>query len=81
MVGVFYRAPEPGAAPFVEAGACVREDDTVGLIEVMKLFHAVKSGVRGRIAKICVENAELVEYGQVLFLLEPEGKPAEPSGT
>ena len=72
LLGIFYRSPKPGAPPFVEVGSQVSEEDSVCLIEVMKLFNSVKSGVRGRIAKICAENNEMVEYGQELFLVEPE---------
>lgn len=72
MVGTFYTAPEPGAAPFVQLGAPVEEDTTVGLIEVMKVFNAVRSGADGVIGKICVENGQFVEYGQTLFLVRPE---------
>lgn len=73
MVGTFYITPEPGAPPFVEVGKRIDEDTTVGLIEVMKVFNAVKSGVRGVIAEICVQAGEFVEYGQTLFLVKPEG--------
>ena len=82
MVGTFYTTPEPGAPPFVELGARVEEDATVGLIEVMKVFNAVQCGVRGLIAEICVQNGQFVEYGQTLFLVRPEGVLHEqsPSG-
>ena len=73
MVGTFYITPEPGAPPFVEVGKHIDEDTTVGLIEVMKVFNAVKSGVRGVIAEICVQGGEFVEYGQTLFLVKPDG--------
>ena len=72
MVGKFYTTPEPGAPPFVELGKQVDEDATVGLIEVMKVFNAVKSGVRGVIDEVCVQNGEFVEYGQTLFLVRPD---------
>ncbi len=71
-LGIFYRSPKPGAPPFVDVGSLVVETDTVCLIEVMKLFNAVKAGVRGRVAKICAENTQMVEYHQTLFLVEPE---------
>lgn len=71
LLGIFYRSPEPGAPPFVEVGTYVTEGTTVCVIELMKLFNAVKAGVKGRIAKICVENAQMVEYQQTLFLIEP----------
>jgi len=74
MVGTFYITPEPGAPPFVEVGSRVDEDKTVGLIEVMKVFNAVKSGVRGTIVEICVQGGQFVEYGQMLFLVKPEGE-------
>jgi len=70
MLGTFYSAPKPGAPPFVEVGQLVREDDTVCIIEVMKLFNTVKAEVQGRIIKICAENAQMVEYQQTLFLVE-----------
>jgi acetyl-CoA carboxylase biotin carboxyl carrier protein len=70
MLGTFYRAPKPGAPPFVEVGRRVSADDSVCIIEVMKLFNTVKANVRGRIAKICAENGQMVEYQQTLFLVE-----------
>ncbi len=76
-LGIFYRAPKPGAPPFVEVGGYVTEDDTVCLIEVMKLFNAVKAGLRGRVVKVCAENAQMVEYQQTLFLIESESPPVE----
>lgn len=71
LLGIFYRRPEPGAAPYVEEGALVDEDTTVALIEVMKLFNPVKAGIKGRIRRVCVENGALVEYQQDLFEIEP----------
>ncbi len=71
-LGIFYRSPKPGAPPFVDVGSAVLETDTVCLLEVMKLFNAVKAGVRGRVVKICAENTQMVEYNQTLFLIEPE---------
>ncbi|MFO7601734.1 MAG: biotin/lipoyl-containing protein [Candidatus Desulfacyla sp.] len=70
MLGTFYRAPKPGAPPFVEVGRWVSADDSVCIIEVMKLFNTVKSNIRGRIAKVCAENGQMVEYQQTLFLVE-----------
>jgi len=75
ILGTFYRAPKPGAPPFVEVGTSVTEDDTVCTIEVMKLFSSIKAEARGRIAKICAESGQIVEYQQTLFLIEPEGNP------
>jgi acetyl-CoA carboxylase biotin carboxyl carrier protein len=71
MLGVFYRAPSPGAPPFVEVGAHVEADTIVCLIEVMKMMNSVAAGVSGTIAEIHVENAEAVEYGQPLFRVVP----------
>jgi acetyl-CoA carboxylase biotin carboxyl carrier protein len=73
MVGTFYAAPEPGAAPFVKLGAAIDEETTVGLIEVMKVFNAVQSRVNGVIVDVCVQNGEFVEYGQTLFVVKPDG--------
>lgn len=71
-LGTFYRRPSPKEPPFVEIGMHVNEEDTVCLIEVMKVFSTIKAGLRGRIQKICVETGDLVEFGQVLFLVEPD---------
>jgi acetyl-CoA carboxylase biotin carboxyl carrier protein len=71
ILGIFYRRPQPGVPAFVEEGSIVEEDTTVALLEVMKLFHQVKAGVRGRIVRICVEDGALVEHGQELFQVEP----------
>ena len=78
MLGTFYRAPKPGAPPFVEAGQRVSEEDTLCIIEVMKLFSTIKAGVKGRIVRICAEDGQLVEFKQTLFWVEPvadEGGP------
>ena len=71
IMGMYYSQPEPGAPPFVSVGAEVKEDTTVCLIEVMKTFNAMTAGVNGVITEICAENAQLVEYGQVLFRVRP----------
>ncbi|MBM3523303.1 MAG: acetyl-CoA carboxylase biotin carboxyl carrier protein [Alphaproteobacteria bacterium] len=71
MVGVFYRAPEPGAKPFIEAGQAVEADTVVCLIEVMKLFNSISAGTRGEVTRILADNAQLVEYGQPLMVIEP----------
>ena len=70
MVGVFYRAPSPGAAPFVEPEAFVDETDIVCLIEVMKLMNSVRAGVSGRVVEVFVEDGALVEYGQELLAID-----------
>jgi len=74
ILGTFYAAKSPGTPPFVEVGRSVVENDIVCIIEVMKLMNSVTAGVRGRIAKILVENGEFVEYQQALILVEPEDK-------
>ena len=71
MVGTFYRAPSPGAKPYVEAGDSVKSGDVVCIIEAMKLMNEIKSEVGGKIVQILVENGEPVEFGQTLFLVEP----------
>lgn len=71
MVGTFYRAPAPGAKPYVEVGDIVKEDTIVCIIEAMKVFNEIPAGVKGKIVKILVENEQPVEYGQELFLVEP----------
>lgn len=71
MVGVFYRAPEPGAKPFVEVGQAVEPDTVVCLIEVMKLFNSISAGCRGTVTRILASNAEAVEHEQVLMVVEP----------
>lgn len=71
MLGTFYRASAPGEPPFVEVGQQVEADQTICLIEVMKLFNSIQAGVAGRIAEIRTENASLVEFGEVLIVIEP----------
>ncbi|MFZ3358955.1 MAG: acetyl-CoA carboxylase biotin carboxyl carrier protein [Xanthobacteraceae bacterium] len=71
MVGTFYRAPSPDAAVFVDIGSTVRKGDPLCLIEVMKLFTTIAAENDGRIVQIGAENAELVEYGRTLFVIEP----------
>ena len=80
MLGTFYRAPKPGAPPFVEVGQQVSADDSVCIIEVMKLFNTVKANMRGRIAKICAENGQMVEYQQTLFLVDTGDGKGDSSG-
>ncbi len=70
-LGTFYRAPKPGAPPFVEVGGKVGVDTEICLIEVMKLFTTVCAGIQGTVREICAADAELVEYNQPLFLVEP----------
>jgi acetyl-CoA carboxylase biotin carboxyl carrier protein len=72
MLGTFYRAEAPGAAPFVEVGARVDPDTTVCIIEVMKMMNSVPAGVSGVVAEVCSENGRLVEYGAPLFRVTRE---------
>jgi len=71
MVGTFYRGPAPESPPFVEVGSAVDEQTQVCILEVMKLMSSVVAGVRGTIAEICRANGEAVEYGDVLFRVQP----------
>jgi acetyl-CoA carboxylase biotin carboxyl carrier protein len=70
MVGTFYRAPSPEADPYVEVGSQVSSGQTLCIVEAMKLMNEIESDVSGKIVKIVVENAQPVEYNQVLFLIE-----------
>ncbi len=74
VLGTFYRAPAPGAPSYVEVGDTVGEEDTIGLIEVMKLFTPIPAGAAGRVAEIVAANAALVEYGEALIVIEPLGE-------
>ena len=71
VASVFYRAPSPSEPPFVEVGTEVDEDSCVCLLEVMKCFYQTFAGAKGKIAKILVEDAALVEAGTILFLIDP----------
>lgn len=73
MVGTFYRAPAPDAEPYVEVGRQIDVGQTVCIIEAMKLMNEIESDVRGRVTRILVENGQPVEYGQTLFLIDPQG--------
>jgi len=70
MVGTFYRTPSPEAAPFVEVGQEIEVGQVICIVEAMKLMNEIKSEVKGRIVEVLVENAEPVEFGQPLFLVE-----------
>jgi len=67
LPGTFYRAPSPGAEPFVEVGAAVKEDTIVGLVETMKLMNSVMAGCCGEVIEICQENGALIEAHDVLL--------------
>lgn len=70
IVGTFYRAPAPDAAPFVEVGSSIESGTVLCIVEAMKLMNEIESDVSGKIAKILVENGQPVEYDQALFLVE-----------
>lgn len=67
LLGVFYRAPKPGEAPFVEPGQEIEEDTIIGIVEVMKLMNSVRAGMRGVVVEVFAANAEMVEYEQPLI--------------
>jgi acetyl-CoA carboxylase biotin carboxyl carrier protein len=71
MVGTFYRSPTPEADPYVEVGQAVGKGTVVCIVEAMKLMNEIESEVSGRIVKVLVDNAQPVEFGQSLFLVEP----------
>lgn len=70
MVGTFYRAPSPGADPFVEVGTQVKKGDTLCIIEAMKLLNEIEAEVSGTVKEILVDNGSPVEFGQPLFVIE-----------
>ncbi len=73
MVGTFYRSPSPDKPVYVKVGDSVSEGETVCIVEAMKLFNEIESEVSGKIMKVMVEDAQPVEYDQVLFLVDPKG--------
>lgn len=70
LVGVFYAAPSEDADPFVKVGDPVKKGQVVGIVEAMKLMNEITSDCDGVVREVCVENAEAVEYGQPLFVIE-----------
>jgi acetyl-CoA carboxylase biotin carboxyl carrier protein len=70
MVGTFYRAPSPGAPPFIEVGQQVTKGQTLCIIEAMKLLNEIESDASGTVKAVLVENGQPVEYGQPLFTIE-----------
>jgi acetyl-CoA carboxylase biotin carboxyl carrier protein len=72
MVGTFYRASSPTADPYVQEGDAVKEGQVLCIIEAMKLMNEIESKVGGRLARVLVENGQAVEYGQPLFLIDPQ---------
>ncbi|MEL6852969.1 MAG: acetyl-CoA carboxylase biotin carboxyl carrier protein [Bacteroidota bacterium] len=73
MIGTFYRAPNPETPPFIKVGDVVEKGQVVCIVEAMKLFNEIESEVSGKVVKILVEDAQPVEYDQVLFVVDPNG--------
>ncbi|HUO52935.1 MAG TPA: acetyl-CoA carboxylase biotin carboxyl carrier protein [Gemmatimonadaceae bacterium] len=73
MVGTFYRSPEPGAAPYVSEGGRVEKGQGLCIIEAMKIMNEIESEFSGVVREVCVADAHPVEYGQVLFRIDPNG--------
>jgi acetyl-CoA carboxylase biotin carboxyl carrier protein len=71
MVGTFYRAPSPEAPPYAETGQTIEPGQVICIIEAMKLMNEIKSEIKGKILEVLVDNAEPVEFGQPMFLIEP----------
>lgn len=71
MVGTYYGSPSPDSPPFVKVGARISGDSVVCIVEAMKVMNEIKAECSGEIAEVCVENAQPVEYGQVLFRVRP----------
>lgn len=76
MVGTFYRAPSPDAEPYVREGDAIKEGQVICIIEAMKLFNEIQSDVAGRVARILVDNAVPVEYGQPLMVIDTTAEGA-----
>ena len=70
MVGTFYRAPSPESSPFVEIGQVIEPGQVICIIEAMKLMNEIKSEIKGKVIEVLVDNAEPVEFGQPMFLIE-----------
>lgn len=73
IIGVFYARPNPDAEPFVQVGSHIKKDETVCIIEAMKLLNEISSDVEGEIVEILVEDGQMVEYGQPLFSVKVSG--------
>jgi len=73
MVGTFYAAPEPGAEPYVRIGQRITAGQTVCIVEAMKIMNEIEAEVSGVVREVCVEDAQPVEYGHVLFRVDPNG--------
>lgn len=72
IVGTFYRAPSPGADPYVKVGEHIEAGQVVCIVEAMKLMNEIQSDFAGKVVKILVENEQPVEFGQVMFLIDPD---------
>ena len=72
LPGTFYRAPRPGAAPFVEVGSRVSADTVIGIVETMKLMNSVPAGVAGTVAEFCLHNAEFAAHGATLMRIRAD---------
>ena len=72
LPGTFYRAPRPGAAPFVDVGSRVSADTVIGIVETMKLMNSVHAGVAGTVAEFCVQNAEFAAHGATLLRIRAD---------
>jgi acetyl-CoA carboxylase biotin carboxyl carrier protein len=72
LLGIYYRAPKPGEAAFVEVGSRVEADTVIGIIEVMKLMNSARAGIAGEVVQILAQNGEMVEHGEVLMLVRPD---------
>lgn len=72
IVGTFYRAPKPGAPPFIDIGSRVETDTVIAIIEVMKLMNSIPAGMVGEIIEICIEDGEFVERGRTLMRVRPD---------
>ena len=73
MVGTFYRAPAPDADPYVQEGDKVSPGQTLCIVEAMKLMNEIESDVAGRIVEVVLDNTDPVEFGQVMFRIDPQG--------
>ncbi len=73
MVGTFYKAPEPGAEAYVQVGGRVSPGQTVCIVEAMKIMNEIESELAGVVKEVCVEDGQPVEYGQVLYRVDPNG--------
>jgi acetyl-CoA carboxylase biotin carboxyl carrier protein len=73
MVGTFYRSPEPGAEPYVKVGSRITGGQAVCIIEAMKIMNEIEAEITGVVREVCVDDAQPVEFGQVLFRVDPNG--------